>query len=223
MLENNQNKELVLLEDLGMLFADTNSKQKRRYGLYRCYCGNEFKALVNNIKNEHTKSCGCHRIKQLGDLARKHSLSNHRLYSIWTGIIRRCTDTNDIKYKDYGGRGISVCDRWLSVDNFIDDMYPTFAEGLTIDRINVNSNYEKSNCRWADIHTQNRNTRKLYIHNTSGYRGVSFHKSSNKWISYITINNKKIHLGCYDTNIKAAKAYDNYVIQHNLEHTKNFS
>ena len=205
--------ELILLEDLGMIYPTEKSNAKRHYALYKCFCGNEFKTRVQYIKNNHTKSCGCLR-------GINHNLSNHRLYRTWNAMIERCFNKTNPNYKNYGGRGITVCDEWLDIKAFINDMFPTYIEGLTLDRINPNSNYEKNNCRWATKTTQSRNTKRLRTDNTSGYRGVSLNNI--KWTSQIHINGKKIHIGCFDTALEGALAYDKYIIDNKLGHTRNF-
>ncbi len=154
---------------------------------------------------------------------RNHGLSKHRLYPTWANMLQRCNNPLHKFYSYYGGRGIKVCERWLKAENFIEDMYPTFKEGLSIDRVDTNDNYCKENCRWANKSTQTRNTRKIRISNTSGFRGVSFDKERNKFKASIRVNGKEKTLGRYKTDIEAAKAYDDYVTKHNLEHTKNFS
>ena len=209
--------ELILLEDLGMMYPKENSKHKKRYGLYKCFCGNEFKSQTQDIKSGNTNSCGCYSNK----IRTKHGYKKHILYSVWQQMIRRCTNPKYDKYKNYGGRGIKVCDRWLNVENFINDMYPSYKEGLSIDRIDVNGNYEPSNCRWANRNVQQRNTRRIMTTNTSGFRGETWHKQRQKWIAQIGVNKKKIHLGVFDTALEAAKAYDKYITDNNLEHTTN--
>ena len=214
-MENNQ-KEIVLLKDLGMLSPKETSNYKKRYGLYKCFCGSEFKAQAKSIKSKHTKSCGC-----IGT-SNKHNLTHHRLYKTWLGMMQRCNNPKQISYKYYGAKGIKVCNKWLDINNFIEDMYPSFQEGLTIDRIDVNGNYEPSNCRWVDSFVQLRNTRKLQKNNTSGYRGVYFDKYANKWSVIIGVNKKKIKIGYFKTAEEGARAYDKYVIDNNLEHPTNF-
>lgn len=210
-----EEKQLVLVKDLGMMYPTKTSKQKARYGIYRCHCGNEFKTQTSNIKSGHTTSCGCLQG------SKTHGLKSHRLYNTWLGMVHRCNNPKCKYYKDYGGRGITVCDRWLSIENFIEDMYPTFIEGLTLDRKDNNLGYHKDNCRWVTKNIQARNTRTLRISNTSDYRGVTLDKSSGKYKSSIKVNSKSINIGYYGTALDAAKAYDKYVSDNKLEHTIN--
>ena len=213
--------ELVLLEDLGNIYLKETSKKKERYGLYKCFCGNEFKTRVHYVRNGTTRSCGCYKKKVAKESNTTHGLKYHRLYSIWKGMLHRCNNSKNPRFKHYGERGIIVCKEWHDIKNFIDDMYPTFKEGLTLDRINVNGNYEPSNCRWTTVAIQNRNTQRLCKTNTSGYRGVCAIRGTIRYESYLSLNYKKIHIGKFDTALKAAKAYDKYIIDNNLEHTTN--
>ena len=218
---NNQ-KELILLEDLGMQYPTDKSLKKKRYGLYKCYCGNEFKTIVQGVKCGNTTSCGCYRSSRALESNTKHNLTHHRLYNTWKMMMHRCNNPKTINYKDYGARGIKVCDRWHNVSNFIEDMYPTFKDGLTLDRINPNGNYEISNCRWTTDAVQSRNTKKLQINNTSGYRGVHYNTAEKIWKAQIKVNSTTICLGRYDNPLECALIYDKYIIDNNLEHTKNF-
>jgi hypothetical protein len=221
MLNNQEISTPVLIEDLGIL-PTPSGKEKRRYGLYKCSCGSEFKAQSRYVINGNTKSCGCVGLGKLLKRNTTHGMVSHKIYHKWCDMIRRCTVSTSTYYYNYGGRGISVCERWInSFENFRDDMLPTWGEGLTIDRINNDGNYEPSNCRWTTRNVQARNTRKIIRTNTSDFRGVSFHKATNKWHCSICISNKSKYLGLFSTPLEAAKAYDKYVIENNLEHTLN--
>ena len=98
--------------------------------------------------------CTCSGVKA------RHGMTGTPTMISWQGMIQRCYNENANKYDDYGGRGISVCDRWRVFRNFLEDMGPR-PEGTTLDRIDPNGNYEKSNCRWASQATQNDNTRRI--------------------------------------------------------------
>jgi len=214
MLENQKLILPVLLEDLGRMYATVLSKNKTRYGLYNCMCGKSFKAITADIKSGNTKSCGCLKIT--------HHMTNHRLYKIWNNMMQRCQNEKVDSYQYYGGRGIKVCDRWINVKNFIDDMDSYFQYGLSIDRINSDGNYDPVNCRWSTAEIQSRNKRTLQVNNTSGYRGVTWDDAHNKWRTRIMVSSKAIHIGRFNTAEEAARAYDKYVIDNKFEHSINF-
>ena len=209
----------ILLEDLGMRYPTKKSKHKRRYGLYQCqYCGEEFETQISNINTGNTKSCGCFSEKKKIEASSKHNCAYHPLYPCWKSMKHRCYNLNHQHYNSYGGRGIQVCERWLDVGNFIEDMYPSFQKGLSLDRIDVDGNYEPDNCRWTTKEIQSRNTRDIQSNNTSGFRGVFWDTNRSKWLSLITMNNRQIYLGRFSTALEAAKAYERYVRLNNLEH-----
>jgi hypothetical protein len=211
----------VLIKDLGMKFPTETSSYKKRFGLYKCHCGAEFETHTASVKNGDCKSCGCHRVLSTKERETKHGMSKHPLYNTWKEMIKRTTNPKIKDFANYVGRGIKVSDRWQNVENFISDMYPSYQINLTLDRRDNDKGYSIENCRWATKSVQARNTRKIISTNTSGYRGVSWDKTKNKWIAQISVNYKNIRLGRYTTALEAAKAYDNYVISHNLEHTIN--
>ena len=110
----------------------------------------------------------------------KHGLTNHSIFRRWQSMVNRCTRQEMKCYKDYGGRGIKVCDKWLDVRNFVKDMYPTFKEGLQLDRIDNNGNYEPANCRWV-TKSQNQKNRRCKAKYQSDIAGVYYRKETNKW------------------------------------------
>lgn len=212
-----------LIKDFGRIYLTEKSSQKQRYGLYRCICGKELTIRTDSVVNNRISSCGCIGIAKSIEKNTRHGLRYHKLYNTWANMVKRCTNPTNKGYKNYGGREIKVCEEWLTLENFIKDMYPTYKEGLSIDRINVDGNYEPSNCRWATREIQARNTRKIHSHNKSNFRGVCLTPNKKRFVAQIGVNKKKIHIGTFKTDVEAAKAYDEYVIDNNLEHTRNFS
>jgi hypothetical protein len=211
----------LLLKDLGLKYPTENSNYKKQFGIYLCHCGNEFETNTASVKSGHTKSCGCTRYENARKASTKHNLTHHPLYNIWNAMINRTTNSTHQSFSNYGGRGIKVCERWINVANFIDDMYPSYIDGLTIDRIDNNKGYDPSNCRWATKSIQSQNTRVIRTNNTSGYRGVTWNKLAKKWKATISVSNKSIYLGYFNSSIEAAKEYDKYVISHRLDHIIN--
>lgn len=154
-----------------------------------------------------------------------HGKTGTSLYEVFKNMHRRCNNKKTWNYKNYGGRGIKICKEWqnnraLFILWALDNGY---RNNLQIDRIDNEKGYSPENCRWVTRSTNARNTRKLMSTNTSGYRGVSFRKDNKIWRAYITVNRKRIYLGNYVTMKEVAIAYDQYIIDNNLEHTRNFA
>lgn len=145
-----------------MVLEFVPTQDRRSYWLCKCDCGAEKIIWAPDLKNGKTKSCGC----LIKDKITKHGDFDTRLYMIWSDMRQRCNNTNCRAYKYYGGRGILVCDEWKnSFENFrVWTLNNGYTDELTIDRIDVNSNYEPANCRWVTQKTQSRNTRRnIYI------------------------------------------------------------
>ena len=135
--------------------------------LFKCDCGNELVANGYNARSGKLISCKKCSAERIRLASVKHGKSETPEFSTWTDIQTRCYNKNTKAFKDYGGRGITVCSKWLeSFDNFLSDMGNKPSKSHSIDRINNNGNYEPNNCRWATIETQannKRNNRKLTI------------------------------------------------------------
>ena len=127
--------------------------------LARCDCGKEKVVHLENLKRGKSVSCGCLRTELSVARATTHGQSgNTRTYKSWSHLKGRCLNPNDAAFKDYGGRGIAVCERWLRFENFYADMGEC-PKGHSIERVDVNGNYEPSNCVWLPLSLQMRNTR----------------------------------------------------------------
>jgi hypothetical protein len=130
-----------------------------------CECGGNSIANGSNLLRGNTLACGCVRQVDLADRTRKHGMSKTRMFKIWTGVTKRCTNENCSSYNRYGGRGIEMCDRWKeSFENFYGDMKDGYADNLTLEREDPNGNYCKDNCKWATMIEQARNkTNSVFI------------------------------------------------------------
>ena len=196
-------------------YPTEKSTQKATYGLFECpYCRKEFEWPVSNVKRGNTKSCGC-----LVGKNTTHGLKSNRFYDTWYGMLQRCTNPNHKAYKNYGGRGITVCEEWLDIKNFVawaEATYPNI-EDATLDRIDNDKGYSPENCTWSDKTTQAVNQR-VRKDNKSGYVGVSWNKRDKKWCANIRINKISKQIGSFKTKEEAIQARDNYIIENNLPH-----
>jgi hypothetical protein len=174
---------------------------------FRCDCGVEFTALAANARFGTTKSCGCARTK--------HGMAGTQEYHSWIGMLSRCRDQNNSGYKDYGGRGISVCAKWTKFENFLADMGLKPSASHSIDRINNNGNYEPGNCKWSTPKEQAANQRpktldrRLSVKSTSGFTGVR-QNHEGRWQVRVMTNGARRHLGCFDRIEDAVAAREKF-------------
>ena len=142
----------------------------------RCDCGNITQSISGYaLRKGDTKSCGCFRNEQSSIRNSKHRLSNTRLYNIWSGMKKRCLNKKNHAFKNYGGRGISVCEEWRnSFEAFFEwAVSHGYTDELTIDRIDNNGNYEPSNCRWVTMKDQQSNKRKIMVEENGELKTVA--------------------------------------------------
>lgn len=150
--------------------------QQHNYWLAKCRCGTEAKVFIGNLSSGKSVSCGCFSAEEASKRTTTHGLSRgggrSKLYAVYSSMLNRCYNTNQRGYKNYGGRGVTVCDEWRTGDDvlsglecFVRDMGPSYVAGLTLDRSNNNEGYAPTNCRWTDLVTQARNKRNVRLVN----------------------------------------------------------
>jgi len=203
-MKNNKNTRIKLVRTFR---KETNEKtvKTREYGEYICVCGNHFEVLTKSIKSGRTKSCGCLQ-KQMAKKAKTtHGLSSHPIYKLFSGMKNRCYNSNDYHFEWYVGRGIKICQEWLTDFNAFFDwsIKNGWEKGLEIDRIDNNQNYSPENCHFVNHKENIENTREIIKTNTSGYRNIS--KVGKKYRVIV----KSKHIGMFKTIKDALKARNN--------------
>lgn len=170
---------------------------------FKCRCGNIFEARLPNIKSGNTTSCGCVLKNSNTKRLRIHGHTSNGVqsseFSTWEGMKSRCYNKNQKQYKDYGGRGITVCDRWIhSFENFLSDMGRKPTNKYSIDRIDNNKGYCPENCRWVTRDEQSANKRSTIFINKDGKLFTPSQLSKVYNIPYSTVKNR-MKVGKYDT------------------------
>lgn len=158
-----------------------------------CDCGTKKEVNANSLLSGRSTSCGCYSKevskKVMSNNFKTHGDSKTRLYKIWAGMKKRCNNVNALNYDDYGGRGIEICDEWCDYNSFKEwAIKNEYNDSLSIDRIDVNGNYEPQNCRWVNNKGQANNRRtSVYI----TYNGETH--TIAEWAQKLNMNYKKLH------------------------------
>lgn len=179
----------TFLEETESLFSpkeDNKRSRNRRRAKFECVCGSIFTAQIMNVKMGNTTSCGCIHKKRTSEISKlniTHGNTKHALYMTWKNMIDRCTNEKAINFSIYGGRGISVCERWKELNNFIEDMYPSYQKGLQLDREKNEGNYEPGNCRWV---TRKENSNNRRNNRVIEYNGITMNLG--QWAQHLGIN-----------------------------------
>ncbi|MBQ8765383.1 MAG: AP2 domain-containing protein [Clostridia bacterium] len=204
------NQKFGRLTVIGPAPRPKSVKDKSQFWLVVCDCGNQKIVDGHNLRSGNTKSCGCskiRRVRRIKEAHQTHGMSKTKLYRTHHNMKQRCGNPNHNRYEYYGARGIKVCDEWLGKNGFINfynwSMAHGYKEGLTIDRICNDGNYEPSNCRWTDMSVQCFNRRQRS--NKTGHKGIC-KQLNGKYSARICKNRKVIHLGAYDTIEDAVEA-----------------
>lgn len=195
--------------DLTVL-SNAPSRGEHRYLHCVCICGNTSEVHLSNLKRAKggIRSCGC---------ANKHGGTGTRIHCIWQNMKQRCYNQNHTGYKHYGSIGVIICDEWRnSFTSFREWAVSSgYRDDLSIDRIAGALIYSPDTCRWANQETQSRNQR-ARDNTSSKYKGVCFFSRTSKWIAYITVGGKRIHLGYFTVEKEAAMARDEYIRDNRL-------
>ena len=188
-------------------------------GTFKCGCGSTYVSSIEMARQGFKSTCEECKVSSY----KKYKEKYPHLVRVYSNMKTRCSNPNTEAYKEYGEKGITVCQEWVdSFQTFLDwSMSNGYSEELSLDRIKLDLGYSPDNCRWTTKYIQSQNTRKLMSTNKSGYRGVSVH-TSGKWQAEIKHNGKRSYLGLFNSALEAAIAYDTYVLQNSTEHTRNF-
>ncbi len=147
---------LIIIEELPLVRKNYGKVSRNvRIVKCKCDCGNEF--IINLIslrRKDCEKSCGCNKKVKCRDINIKHGKTFTRLYKIWSSMKTRCLNKEHDNFKYYGGRGIKICEEWLTFENFYNDMGNGYKINLSLDRIDSNGDYNKANCRWIEKNEQ---------------------------------------------------------------------
>lgn len=157
-----------------------------------CDCGQEASIALSALHGGLTKSCGCFRREHSKSMNQSHGRSQTSEYHVWAGVVQRCNNPKNQAFHNYGGRGIRVCEQWATFEGFYADMGAS--NGLTLERMNNDGNYEPANCKWATRKEQNSNRRDNVFLEHAGLRLTLTQWSEKMHIALGTIQ-KRLKLG----------------------------
>lgn len=166
---------LLVVKEIGLI-------NKSRHWIVKCDCGTEKDVYQQSLLSGSTTSCGCYR----KEVVTTHGMSKTRIYSVWNNMLTRCHNILTPNYDNYGGRGIGVCDRWKKFENFYSDM-GDIPDGMSLDRIDNNGNYEPSNCKWSTPSEQQRNKSNNHLLTVNGITKTLIEWAIERNLKYTTI------------------------------------
>lgn len=177
--------------------------RERRKVLCSCDCGNTAEVMLENLYAGYSKSCGCEQERSRF----VHGMSKTAFRECHVNMKARCDNENHPSYPNYGARGITYCDKWATMLGFMEDMLEGYSDGMSIDRVDVNGDYCKENCRWTDMGVQGHNKRKkegcLFEE-----KGVHLNINQTRYVAQICTRGESFYLATFDSLADAAKAYD---------------
>lgn len=171
-----------------------NGRERRKVEV-SCTCGKVFQTHLESVYAGTSKSCGCLNIE--------HGMSKSKFQCFHNNMKARCDNPLHPSYPDYGGRGIRYAPKWKKFQSFMDDMYDSYEEGLSLDRIDVDGDYTKENCRWTNDTVQGHNKRKK-PNCLFKYKGIHLNTNKTRYVAAI----RERYLSTFDCLEDAAKAYD---------------
>jgi hypothetical protein len=180
-------------------------KGRRRFK-FTCDCGKTASTELIHVTTGKTRSCGCLFRESLSN-ARTHGMSKTPTYSVWCDMRKRCENSRNKSYPDYGGRGIKVCKRWHKFENFFADMGERPSAKHELDRFNGNDDYKPGNVRWSNNGGLQARNRRKQKNASSQFRGVDWW-NGRAWRARIHVRNKTRDLGLFKDEHDAARAYD---------------
>jgi hypothetical protein len=188
------------------ILREVDKIDSKRAFKVRCDCGTVCIRKLILLTTGETRSCGC---LFLQGNKRSHGLSKTPTYRIWQYILQRCENPNSVNFKNYGGRGIKVCQRWQSFENFLSDLGERPSPKHEISRIHNDGDYKPGNVEWSDDEiVQNRNKRTYRGSKTSKFRGVDRYRNKSWRVRIVVERGSVITLGYFKSEREAARAYD---------------